>query len=166
MDLQFRRQSAKKNKKKSCNKMMTGKFIAVIALLCLSVFSVCVYTPLSEINALKDLFNTTNGAYWRDNTNWMLGDPCQNKWYGVACVEDQGLLEFFLFLQSKRNCHLIKQINHQVFITLMEFSFQETILTMLTLMIFQTPLGPFNTLQALILATIPSVAPFQLASVT
>ena len=73
---------------------MTGKLLAfgvLVALLCLSALSVCAYTPQSEINALKDLYYMTNGANWKDNTNWLLGDPCQNQWYGIACVEEQGM---------------------------------------------------------------------------
>ncbi|KAJ4454426.1 putative Leucine Rich Repeat protein [Paratrimastix pyriformis] len=38
-----------------------------------------------EIDALKDLYKNTAGANWTVNTNWTIGDPCKNHWYGVYC---------------------------------------------------------------------------------
>ena len=40
--------------------------------------------PQSECNALVALYNSTNGASWTVNTNWIQTDtPCS--WYGVTC---------------------------------------------------------------------------------
>jgi hypothetical protein len=41
--------------------------------------------PLTERNALIDLYNSTNGAGWTNNTNWngAVGTECT--WYGVFC---------------------------------------------------------------------------------
>jgi hypothetical protein len=36
--------------------------------------------------ALVDLYTSTNGTKWTTSTNWLLGDPCQDSWYGVACT--------------------------------------------------------------------------------
>ncbi len=41
--------------------------------------------PLSQINALINLFKVTNGSNWRNNNNWLVGDPCGNNWFGVSC---------------------------------------------------------------------------------
>ena len=36
-------------------------------------------------NALVDSYESTNGAGWRNNSNWLQGDPCTNQWLGVYC---------------------------------------------------------------------------------
>ena len=41
--------------------------------------------PLAERDALVALYNSTDGANWKYNTNWTVGDPCTNGWYGVEC---------------------------------------------------------------------------------
>lgn len=41
--------------------------------------------PRRAGQALVDLFYATNGYEWREITNWLNGDPCINKWYGVGC---------------------------------------------------------------------------------
>ena len=41
--------------------------------------------PLSEKNALEDLYTTTNGASWTISTNWNTDDPCENNWSGITC---------------------------------------------------------------------------------
>lgn len=42
--------------------------------------------PAAELNALIDLYHSTNGDAWTDNTNWLADDsPCD--WYGVTCRE-------------------------------------------------------------------------------
>ncbi len=35
--------------------------------------------------ALLDLYDSTNGDNWINSTNWKLGDPCTNNWFGVLC---------------------------------------------------------------------------------
>ena len=42
-------------------------------------------TTSLELQALKDFFNSTNGGSWINSTNWLIGDPCINGWYGVTC---------------------------------------------------------------------------------
>ncbi len=43
--------------------------------------------PINERNALVGLYNSTNGASWNDNTNWLTNDPCDNNWSGIVCNE-------------------------------------------------------------------------------
>ena len=38
-----------------------------------------------ELQALTDIYNTMNGPYWRNKANWLVGDPCNAGWTGVAC---------------------------------------------------------------------------------
>lgn len=45
-------------------------------------------TTKNEITALSDLYYATDGDNWRNNTNWLVGDPCASSasaWYGVYC---------------------------------------------------------------------------------
>ena len=42
-------------------------------------------TPQSQIDALTDLYTSTNGPSWTIQTNWLEGDPCSNQWFGVYC---------------------------------------------------------------------------------
>jgi len=39
----------------------------------------------TERNALVALYESTNGPSWANNTNWLVGDPCENQWAGVFC---------------------------------------------------------------------------------
>jgi len=39
----------------------------------------------SEIAALTEFYNSTDGLNWTDNSNWLVGDPCTNSWFGVEC---------------------------------------------------------------------------------
>ena len=49
-----------------------------------------------EKQALVDLYYSTNGDWWTDNTNWISGDPCVNHWHGVTCDEQGGVTEVAL----------------------------------------------------------------------
>ncbi len=57
------------------------KIVALIYMFGVSAFAV----TSSEWNALVALYNATDGNNWKDNSNWLQGDPCTNNWYGVTC---------------------------------------------------------------------------------
>jgi len=40
-----------------------------------------------EKDALIALYTSTNGDNWTNNTNWTVGYPCIDQWYGVFCYE-------------------------------------------------------------------------------
>jgi hypothetical protein len=42
-------------------------------------------TSTEELEALKLFYKETNGPFWINNDNWLINDPCINKWYGVHC---------------------------------------------------------------------------------
>lgn len=43
--------------------------------------------PTVEYDALVEIYNSTNGAGWSNNTNWLSGDPCgPTPWAGVVCT--------------------------------------------------------------------------------
>jgi hypothetical protein len=43
------------------------------------------YIPASERAVLIDLYNSTNGANWNDNTGWLGAVGTECSWYGVSC---------------------------------------------------------------------------------
>ena len=50
---------------------------------------------LNQTNALETLYRSTDGPNWgvdqdgnKLSTNWMVGGPCSNAWYGVTCSEE------------------------------------------------------------------------------
>lgn len=43
--------------------------------------------PVSECQALVDLYDSTNGKQWKDSTNWLTA-PFACNWYGVTCSAD------------------------------------------------------------------------------
>lgn len=63
---------------------MKIKLSLVLLLLC-THFSIQATVPQAERDALVALYNSTDGDNWNDNTNWLVGDPCDNNWYGVSC---------------------------------------------------------------------------------
>jgi hypothetical protein len=44
--------------------------------------------PLPD-KVLKQLYKSTNGPYWTNSTNWMMGDACNAGWFGVMCFDGQ-----------------------------------------------------------------------------
>lgn len=42
-------------------------------------------TAETEVTALTEFYNSTGGANWTNNSNWLVGDPCGNAWHGVEC---------------------------------------------------------------------------------
>ena len=51
-----------------------------------------------ELAALQDLYNSTNGDRWTYSTNWLQGDPCDDNWYGLNCVN--GHIDAILLQQN------------------------------------------------------------------
>lgn len=42
--------------------------------------------------ALIDFYSATGGTTWRNNSNWGIGDPCLNHWFGVMCQDDDRIV--------------------------------------------------------------------------
>ncbi|EGG22819.1 leucine-rich repeat-containing protein [Cavenderia fasciculata] len=47
-------------------------------------------TPTSQANALVQLYDLWSGDQWYNSDNWLVGDPCNNMWYGITCNETTG----------------------------------------------------------------------------
>jgi hypothetical protein len=45
----------------------------------------CTLDVVPTREALVALYNSTDGDNWINNTNWLIGDPCLDSWYGVGC---------------------------------------------------------------------------------
>jgi Leucine-rich repeat (LRR) protein len=52
--------------------------------------------PRTEYEALKSLYNSTNGDNWTNNSNWLDSLSLANDWYGVT-VEDNHVIHLLLF---------------------------------------------------------------------
>ena len=53
-------------------------------------------TPPTQIFALQDIYQNTNGQSWTNNANWNVGDPCDNSWFGVSC-DNYNVSRMFVF---------------------------------------------------------------------
>eukprot|EP01120_Amphizonella_sp_Union-15-10_P009114 TRINITY_DN338_c0_g1_i1.p1 TRINITY_DN338_c0_g1~~TRINITY_DN338_c0_g1_i1.p1 ORF type:complete len:243 (-),score=30.89 TRINITY_DN338_c0_g1_i1:97-789(-) len=62
---------------------MRSLIYIVIILLSITVIEAAV--PKKTIEAVSDLYRYTNGWSWRNQQNWLTGDPCENSWFGVTC---------------------------------------------------------------------------------
>ena len=54
-------------------------------------------TNPDDIEALKALYNSTNGEKWGDNDRWLQGDPCGNNWYGITCNSKGRVTQIILY---------------------------------------------------------------------
>ena len=60
-------------------------------------------TPQAQINILNEFYSATGGPNWIQKTNWGVGDPCLNQWFGVICAsysshtDVSGLFVFFIY---------------------------------------------------------------------
>ena len=41
--------------------------------------------PTQIVRALALLYESTGGDAWRNNLNWLSGEPCVDGWFGVHC---------------------------------------------------------------------------------
>jgi hypothetical protein len=58
--------------------------ILLFLLICISQDGVS-GLPDSERQALVFFYDAANGDSWTNNTNWKVGDPCDDNWFGVIC---------------------------------------------------------------------------------
>jgi hypothetical protein len=71
--------------------LLAATMLLMLACLCSTA------APDHQRVALVDLFQSTDGASWTDNTNWLQGDPCQNNWFGIMCdASDSHVTAIFL----------------------------------------------------------------------
>ena len=71
------------------------KVVALVLVLLINV-TFCDVLPADREN-LVNLYNALDGDNWTNNANWLIGDPCGNRWAGLYCVGDDILRISFLF---------------------------------------------------------------------
>lgn len=49
------------------------------------VANVRCYVSIQERECLVNFYNANNGNNWVRNNNWLSGDPCVDRWYGITC---------------------------------------------------------------------------------
>lgn len=49
----------------------------------------------TETEILEELYEQTRGEYWEHNDNWLEGDPCSDKWFGISCTPQQSVLTMY-----------------------------------------------------------------------
>ncbi len=59
--------------------------LSLLLLVCTLPHAVQATLASAERSTLVDLYDSTNGPYWKYNQNWLSGDPCSNQWSGVTC---------------------------------------------------------------------------------
>ena len=60
------------------------KLAACLLLADITVESEAVVPP-SQRQALVDLYDATQGQHWQNRTHWLIGDPCEDSWFGISC---------------------------------------------------------------------------------
>ncbi len=80
----------------------------------------------TDFDALMALYNATDGANWTDNTNWGVGDPCTNNWYGVGCNGSGEVVNLYL-----NNNNLVGNIPPEIgcFTALRQLRLNDNVLT-------------------------------------
>ena len=61
----------------------------------ISAFASLVALPLPEPDVLAAIYETANGALWKDNTNWLTSEPL-SEWYGVHLDDDGHIAHLLL----------------------------------------------------------------------
>ena len=66
------------------------------------IFALAVHCRLSTLQhtALVKIYNATNGPEWYAKLNWLSGDPCTDKWVGVACSTEYNSVVSSLYVSS------------------------------------------------------------------
>lgn len=99
-------------------------------------------TDPGDLEALKALYQSTNGSKWNNNTGWLKGDPCTYPyWYGLYCINGRVLQINLVYngLAGKIPAELAKATALQVFrgySNLLEGKIPPEIFTMQSLQIF------------------------------
>ena len=44
--------------------------------------------PSAEVNALVELYQSTQGESWLNSSGWLAGSPCADEWHGLVCCPE------------------------------------------------------------------------------
>ncbi len=59
--------------------------IAMLIFVLAVAVSASAAVPPDQTVALNELYSSTDGKGWKNSSNWGVGDPCANAWFGVSC---------------------------------------------------------------------------------
>jgi hypothetical protein len=60
-------------------------------------------------NALIDFYWSMNGTHWKQSTNWLQGNPC-DEWLGVRCYSNNtAVTMLYVVLSGVDACHCTLQ---------------------------------------------------------
>ena len=70
--------------------MAMKKMISMMVVVVMMMMGTVLGTvPPAERSALYDLYDATQGTRWFTSNNWLIGDPCDDNWYGIVqCAAD------------------------------------------------------------------------------
>ncbi|RIJ46633.1 T9SS C-terminal target domain-containing protein [Maribellus luteus] len=66
-------------------------------------------TPRKEYEALVDLYESTNGNNWTNNSNWLDTTVSFNEWHGIT-LDDEGHVKYILLLDNNLSGYIPKSI--------------------------------------------------------
>jgi hypothetical protein len=71
----------------ACMFLFSGAMLltSLVALAAATVVSAAL--PGDQAAAVVALYHSCGGPSWLQNTSWLVGDPCDNRWYGIYCDE-------------------------------------------------------------------------------
>ena len=77
--------------------LMSLKTFCILLIMLLVVsFSNATISDSAEVTSLNSLYDQLGGPDWNNSGSWGEGDPCDNEWYGVTCLEDTTVNRIFL----------------------------------------------------------------------
>ncbi len=74
------------------SKIISKSTFMWLILMTLISFNANAIVPQAERDALVVLYNSTGGDNWTDNSNWLVGDPCDDAWHAIVCSNDSKII--------------------------------------------------------------------------
>lgn len=92
--------------------MIAKQFISFSFFLIVVISSIEAAVPQIERDALVELYNSTDGPNWTDNTNWLTGDPCDDSWFGIYCDASNTTIQMVGLVNNQLNGNIPSEISN------------------------------------------------------